>query len=71
MSRINKSSDILLLDLHYHIKLMTLLPMVHPIVPSRRSKSFARKSIKFLDALCVSRMRPNSESYDGGSAVKQ
>ena len=45
------------------------LPMVQPMVPKRRSSNLAKKSMKFREALCVSLIRPNSESYDGGSAV--
>ena len=43
--------------------------MVQPMVPKRRSSNLAKKSMKFREALCVSLIRPNSESYDGGSAV--
>ena len=42
--------------------------MVQPIVPRRSRITFTTKSITFLLALCVSRMRPNRESYEGGSA---
>ena len=45
------------------------LPMVQPMVPNRRSSNLAKKSMKFREALCVSLIRPNNESYDGGSAV--
>ena len=43
--------------------------MVQPMVPKRRSSNLAKKSMKFREALCVSLIRPNNESYDGGSAV--
>ena len=43
--------------------------MVQPMVPSKSRITFTTKSITFLLALCVSRMRPNRESYEGGSAV--
>ena len=43
--------------------------MVQPIVPKRRSSNLARKSMKFREALCVSLILPNNESYDGGSAI--
>ena len=40
--------------------------MVQPMVPKRRSSNLAKKSMKFREALCVSLIRPNNESYDGG-----
>ena len=43
--------------------------MVQPMVPKRRSSNLARKSMKFREALCVSLILPNNESYDGGSAI--
>ena len=42
--------------------------IVHPIVPKRSSVTFSTKSITFLEALCVSLILPNKESYEGGSA---
>ena len=45
-----------------------LQAIVHPIVPSRRRITLTTKSMTFLEALCVSRILPNNESYDGGSA---
>ena len=45
--------------------------MVQPMVPRRRRITFTTKSITFLLALCVSRIRPNRESYEGGSAENE
>ena len=45
--------------------------MVQPMVPKRRSSNLAKKSMKFREALCVSLIRPNNESYDGGSAANE
>ena len=45
-----------------------LQAIVHPIVPKRSSVTFNTKSITFLEALCVSLILPNKESYEGGSA---
>ena len=45
-----------------------LQAMVHPIVPRSNRITLTTKSITFLDALCVSLIRPNKESYEGGSA---
>ena len=47
-----------------------LQAMVQPMVPRRRRITLTRKSITLRLALCVSRIRPNRESYDGGSAVQ-
>ena len=46
-----------------------LQAMVQPMVPSSSRITFTTKSTTFLEALCVSRILPNSESYEGGSAV--
>ena len=44
--------------------------MVQPMVPNKSRSNLAKKSMKLREDLCVSRIRPNNESYDGGSAEK-
>jgi hypothetical protein len=49
--------------------MVMLQAMVQPMVPSSSRITFTTKSITFLLALCVSRILPNRESYEGGSAL--
>ena len=41
---------------------VTLQAIVQPMVPNKRRSNLAKKSMKFREALCVSRIRPKSES---------
>ena len=47
-----------------------LQAIVQPMVPSSSRMTFTTKSMTFLEALCVSLILPNRESYEGGSATK-
>ena len=53
-----------------HTGMMTVRPqaIVQPIVPISNKINLAKKSIRLRDDLWVSRILPNRESYEGGSA---